>query len=62
MQRHSADTVSLMAGLLFVVVGALLVARRLDVLTDARWLVPSLLIAAALAMFATASWSVRRRP
>ncbi len=61
MQRHPVDPVSLVFGLVFAAAGALLLANRLDLLTQARWLVPLLLIVVALAMFASASWSLRHR-
>ncbi len=60
MQRHPADAVSLVFGLLFAAAGGVLVAGRLDVLTQANWVLPSLLIAVALAMFAIAAWSLRQ--
>ncbi len=60
MQRHPADMLSLICGAVFVVAGALMLANRFDVLTQARWLLPLLLIVVALAMFASASWSARR--
>ncbi len=60
MQRHPADMLSLLSGAVFIVAGALMLANRLDVLTQAHWLLPLLLIVVALAMFASASWSARR--
>lgn len=60
MQRHPVDAVSLVFGLLFAAAGGVLVAGRLDVLTQANWLGPAVLIAVALAMFAAAAWSLRR--
>lgn len=55
MQRHSTDPVSLVAGVTFAVLGALMLADRLDVLTQARWLAPLLLIVIAIVMLVSVS-------
>ena len=60
MQRHAYDPISLVCGVLLAAAGGLLVAGRLDVFTQASWLLPALLIAVALAMFGAAAWSLRR--
>jgi hypothetical protein len=60
MQRHPADPVSLVFGMLFAGAGGLLLANRFDLLTQVRWLVPLVLILVALAMLASASWSLGR--
>jgi amino acid permease len=54
MERHPADPISLVAGIVFAVVGALMLADRLDLLAQARWVVPLLVIAFAIAMLVTA--------
>jgi cytochrome c-type biogenesis protein CcmH/NrfF len=59
MQRHPADPVSLVAGAIFAVAGVLLLADRLDVLAQARWVLPLLLIVIAVVMLV--SVSPRRR-
>jgi uncharacterized membrane protein YfcA len=59
MQRHPTDPISLVAGIVFAVVGALLLADRLPVVTQARWVAPLLLIVIAIAMLL--SVSPRRR-
>jgi cytochrome c oxidase subunit IV len=61
MQRHPADLISLIFGVLFAGAGSLMLVDRLDLLTQARWILPLLLIVLALAMLASASWSARRR-
>ncbi len=60
MQRHPYDPISFVAGALLFVAGCLLVAGRLDVFTQATWLLPVLLIGVALTMFGAAAWSLRR--
>jgi cytochrome c-type biogenesis protein CcmH/NrfF len=59
MQRHPTDPISLVAGVAFAVIGALLLADRLDVLAQARWVVPLLLIVIAIVILV--SVSPRRR-
>jgi cytochrome c-type biogenesis protein CcmH/NrfF len=59
MQRHSTDPISLVAGIAFAVIGALLLADRLDVLAQARWVVPLLLIVIAISILVSVS---PRRP
>ncbi len=61
MERHPADLVSLGAGVALVALGAALLVNRFDLLSQARWVVPLLLIVVALAMLASASWSLPRR-
>ncbi len=60
MQQHSLDLTSLVFGLVFVGAGSLLLVGRLDVLTQANWVVPVLLILVALAMLGFAGWSMWR--
>jgi cytochrome c oxidase subunit IV len=55
MQRHPADPVSLVAGVIFAVAGVLLLADRLDVLAQARWVLPLLLIVTAAVMLVSVS-------
>jgi hypothetical protein len=61
MPRHSADRISLIFGGVFVGVGGLLLADRLDLLTQAHWVLPLVLILVALGMLASASRSLRRQ-
>jgi cytochrome c-type biogenesis protein CcmH/NrfF len=55
MQRHPTDPISLVAGVAFAVIGALLLADRLDVLAQARWVLPLLLIVIAIVMLVSVS-------
>jgi cytochrome c-type biogenesis protein CcmH/NrfF len=50
MQRHPIDPISLAAGVAFAVAGVLLLANRLDVLGQARWVLPLLLIVIAVVL------------
>jgi cytochrome c oxidase subunit IV len=50
MQRHPLDPVSLVVGAVFAVAGALLLVDRLDVLAQARWVLPLLLIVIAVVL------------
>jgi cytochrome c-type biogenesis protein CcmH/NrfF len=59
MQRHPTDPISLVAGVAFAVIGALLLADRLDLLAQARWVAPLLLIVIAIVILV--SVSPRRR-
>ena len=59
MQRHPVDPVSLVAGVVFAVAGVLLLVDRLDVLAQARWVLPLLLIVIAIVILV--SVSPRRR-
>ncbi len=61
MERHPADLLSLAAGAVFVALGGVLLVNRFDLLSQARWVLPLLLIVVALALLASASWSLRRR-
>ena len=53
MQRHPTDPISLVAGVTFAVAGVLLLADRLDVLAQARWVLPLLLIVIAVVLLAS---------
>ena len=54
MERHDLDVVSLVAGLLFVALGATFLLDELDVLDlQLRWVWPSLLIALGIAGLVT---------
>ncbi|MEO8898183.1 MAG: hypothetical protein ABI352_01730 [Candidatus Dormibacter sp.] len=55
MQRHPTDPISLVAGIVFAVIGALLLADRLDVVAHARWVAPLLLIVIAIVMLVSVS-------
>jgi hypothetical protein len=55
MERHPADPVSLVAGIVFAVAGVLLLANRLDLLSQARWVGPLLLIVLAILMLVSVS-------
>jgi hypothetical protein len=55
MERHPADPVSLVAGIVFAVAGVLLLANRLDLLSQARWVGPLLLIVLAIVMLVSVS-------
>jgi hypothetical protein len=55
MQRHSTDPISLVAGVVFAVIGALLLAGRLDVVAHARWVAPLLLIVIAIVILVSVS-------
>jgi cytochrome c-type biogenesis protein CcmH/NrfF len=59
MQRHPTDPVSLVAGVVFAVAGVLLLADRLDILAQARWVLPLLLIVIAVVLLV--SVTPRRR-
>lgn len=61
MQRHTADPVSLVFGLIFAGVGGLLLADRVDVVSGARWVIPLIVIVVALAMLASVSRPARHR-
>ena len=61
MERHPLDSVSLVFGLVFVAAGALLLANRLDLVTQARWAVPVLLILVSLVTLASVWRSGRGR-
>ncbi len=50
MQRHPTDLISLVAGVTFAVAGVLLLADRLDVIAQARWVLPLLLIVIAVVL------------
>ena len=55
MTRHETDTVSLVAGLLFVAIAGLWALSRAGVLANTgRWLVPLVLIAVGVAGLLTA--------
>jgi cytochrome c-type biogenesis protein CcmH/NrfF len=56
MQRHPADPVSLVAGVAFAVAGVLLLADRLDVLVQARWVLPLLLIVIAVVLLVSVTF------
>jgi hypothetical protein len=60
MRRHAFDPVSFLSGLVIAAAGWVLLAGRVDLLTQAHWLAPALLILIAVAMFASALWTVRR--
>jgi hypothetical protein len=60
MRRHAFDPVSFLSGLVIAAAGWVLLAGRVDLLTQANWLAPALLIVIAVAMFASALWTVRR--
>ena len=55
MQRHPVDPVSLVAGAIFAVAGVLLLVDPLDVLAQARWVAPLLLIVIAIAILVSVS-------
>ena len=60
MRRHAFDPVSFLSGLVIAAAGWVLLAGRVDLLTQANWLAPALLILIAVAMLASALWTVRR--
>jgi len=60
MRRHVFDPVSFLSGLVIAAAGWILLAGRVDLLTEAHWLAPALLIVIAVAMLASALWTVRR--
>ena len=59
MDRHVFDPISLFSGLLFAAFGSLLLAGQVDILTQAHWVVPLVLIAVAAALLATALLPLR---
>jgi uncharacterized membrane protein (UPF0136 family) len=61
MQRHPLDAVSLVAGAIFAVAGMLLLVGRLDILAQARWVAPLLLIVIAIAILVSVSPRPRGR-
>jgi hypothetical protein len=60
MRRHVFDPVSFLSGLAIAAAGWVLLAGRVDLLTQAHWLAPALLIVIAVAMLVSALWTVRR--
>lgn len=53
MERHELDATALIAGVLFLALGALFLADRLtDIELEARWVWPVLLIGLGLALLA----------
>ena len=59
MTRHSTDPLSLFFGLVFAGAGAIVLADRVDLADRLRWAWPIVLIALALAMFASAATARR---
>jgi hypothetical protein len=48
--RHGADPVSLIGGLVFAAAGVVVLAGRIDLLDQARWLWPALLVVTGLVL------------